>query len=295
MTTASSELAVLFADVSGSTRLYETLGDERAFAAVGRCVALMREACDGHAGRVIKTIGDEVMAVFPHPDQAAQAAAAMQARIAAEPVSEGHRLAITAGFHYGPALETDGDVFGDSVNVAARLVGVAHAAQVVMSASTAALLSPWLRVRTREVATVTMKGKLLDMSVCELLWQDSNDDLTTLATRIVAAPARLRIRHGAEEIVLDQHRPTLTLGRDAQNDVVIADRLASRMHARIERRRDRFVLVDHSSNGTFLQQNGEPELPLRREELVLRGRGRISFGHPLAADHRETVDFDYGA
>ena len=84
--TASSELAVLFADVSGSTRLYETLGDERALATVGRCVELMREACDGHAGRVIKTIGDEVMAVFPLADEAAQAAAVMQARIGAEAV-----------------------------------------------------------------------------------------------------------------------------------------------------------------------------------------------------------------
>lgn len=294
MTSASSELAVLFADVSGSTRLYETLGDERAFATVGRCIALMREACDGHAGRVIKTIGDEVMAVFAHPDHAAQAAATMQARIAGEPAEEGQRLAISAGFHFGAALETGGDVFGDSVNVAARLAGVAHAAQVITSASTASLLSPWLRARTREVATVTMKGKLLDMRVCELLWEDSLDDLTTLSTRLIVPPARLRVRHGTQEIALDQRRPTLTLGRDAQNDVVIADRLASRLHARIERRRDRFVLVDHSSNGTFLAQNGEPEIPLRREEIVLRGRGRISFGHPHAADPRETVDFDYG-
>jgi len=121
MTTASSDLAVLFADVSGSTRLYETLGDERALATVGQCLALVREACDGHSGRVIKTIGDEVMAVFALADQAAQAAAAMQARVSTEPFAVGQRIAIRVGFHFGPALETDSDVFGDSVNVAARL------------------------------------------------------------------------------------------------------------------------------------------------------------------------------
>ena len=235
------------------------------------------------------------MAVFGHADGAAQAAAAMQARIAAQPQSDAPRLAIRVGFHFGPAIETQNDVFGDSVNVAARLVGVAHASQVITSAATAALLSPWLRARTRELTALTVKGKQLDMTLYELLWQDSTDELTTLSTRIVAPPARLWVRHGEREIVLGEAQATLSLGRDAQNDVVIADRMASRMHAHIERRRDRFVLVDHSSNGTFLTIEGEPEIPLRREEFVLRGRGSVSFGHAHATDPRETVEFACGA
>jgi len=295
MTTASAELAVLFADVCGSTRLYETLGDERALATIGRCLALIRETCDGHGGRVIKTIGDEIMAAFALADQAAQAAAAMQARICAEPFAVGQRIAIRVGFQFGPALEAEGDVFGDSVNVAARLAGVAHASQVITSAATVAMLSPWLRARTRELTALTVKGKLHDISVYELLWQESNDDLTTLSTRVSVAAAWLSVRHGGRELVLGAQQATLSLGRDSQNDIVIADRRASRMHAHIERRRDRFVLVDHSSNGTFLTLEGEPEIPLRREEFVLRRRGRISFGHAYAVDPRETVEFVCGA
>ncbi|HEY7788191.1 MAG TPA: adenylate/guanylate cyclase domain-containing protein [Casimicrobiaceae bacterium] len=294
MPIATSELAVLFADVSGSTRLYESLGDERALATVGQCLAFVREACDGHAGRVIKTIGDEIMAVFPLADQAAEAATAMQARISTAPFVDGQRIAIRVGFHFGPAIETGADVFGDSVNIAARLANVAHASQVITSAATASMLSPWLRARTRELAALTVKGKQQDMTVFELLWQDSNDDLTTLSTRVSVTPARLRVHHGDREIVLDAWQATLSLGRDAQNDVVIDDRKASRMHAHIERRRDRFVLIDHSSNGTFLTVEGEPEIPLRREEFVLRGSGRISFGHAHAIDPRETVDFACG-
>ncbi|MEO9135918.1 MAG: adenylate/guanylate cyclase domain-containing protein [Casimicrobiaceae bacterium] len=251
----------------------------------------MREACDGHAGRVIKTIGDEMTAVFPLADQAAQAAAAMQARISTEPFAGGQRIAIRVGFHFGPALETDGDVFGDSVNVAARLANIAHSSQVITFSATASMLSPWLRARTRELATLTVKGKLRDVSVCELLWQDLDDDLTTLSTRVTVPPARLCVRHGSREIVLGEWQATLALGRDAQNDIVIGDKMASRMHAHIERRRDRFVLIDHSSNGTFLTLEGEPEIPLRREEFVLRGRGRISFGHAHATAPGETVDF----
>jgi predicted component of type VI protein secretion system len=94
--------------------------------------------------------------------------------------------------------------------------------------------------------------------------------------------------------MLGDRQAIVALGRDAQNDLVIADRLASRMHAHIERRRDRFVLVDHSSNGTFLTIADEPESPLRREEFILRGAGRISFGHAYARDPTETVEFFCG-
>ena len=294
MDPASSEVAVLFADVSGSTRLYESLGDQRALATIAHCLGLVKEACDGYAGRVIKTIGDEAMAVFPAADNAAQAAADMQARITAEPAIATQRLAIRVGFHFGPALETNGDVFGDSVNVAARLVGVAHGAQVITSAATASVLSPWLRARTRELTALTVKGKLRDMSVFELIWQDTADDLTTLATRVITPVARMRIRHGEREIMLGEWQAGVALGRDAQNDVVITDRMASRMHAHIERRRDRFVLVDHSSNGTYLTIDGEPEIQLRREEFILRGNGHISFGHAYAKDPSETVEFACG-
>jgi adenylate cyclase len=294
MSAESSEMAVLFADVSGSTRLYEALGDERALATVGRCLGLIRDASAGYGGRVVKTIGDEAMVVFPAADNAAQAAADMQARITAEPALGSQRLAIRVGFHFGPALAADGDVFGDSVNVAARLVGIAHATQVITSATTVAALSPWLRARARELAALTIKGKLQDMRVFEFIWQDSADDLTTLSTRVTTAATSLRVRHGDREVVLGADLATLALGRDAQNDIVIADRMASRMHARIERRRERYVLVDHSSNGTFVTIAGEPEVQLRREEVTLRGQGRISFGHAHAKDPSETIEFFCG-
>lgn len=287
----TSDLAVLFADIAGSTRLYETLGDERAFATVGRSVAGMGDACRTFHGRVVKTIGDEVMSVFATADAAAQAAIAMQSSLALDPDAP-QRVAIRIGFHFGPAIERDGDVFGDSVNVAARLVGLANASQVMTSKATAAVLAPWLRARVRGLGALAVKGKHDDLDVCELVWQDTNDDLTTLSTRLELPRTRLAVRHDGTEIVLDEARRALAFGRDAQNDVVIADRLASRMHAHVEKRREHFVLVDHSSNGTYVTREGEPEIVLRREELVLRGRGRISFGHAYATDPSESVEFD---
>jgi class 3 adenylate cyclase len=284
-------LAILFADVAGSTRLYETLGDAEALATIGRCLALVRSACEGHGGRLIKTIGDEAMVMFAEADQAAEAAAEMQARISAQPLCDRVRIAIRVGFNFGPAIEVENDVFGDSVNVAARMVGLAKGEQVILSEQTVAALTPSLRSRVRQIDSLTVKGKLDDIAIYELLWQDSEAELTAMTTRPRALPAHIRLRHGTREIELDEARPSCALGRDQQNDVVIADRMASRMHARIERRRDKFVLVDQSSNGTYVTIEGEPEIQLRREELILRGHGHISFGHAGEENAGETIEF----
>ena len=285
------DMAVLFADVCGSTRLYESLGDTEALATIGRCVALISNVCIGHGGRVVKTIGDEAMAVFPSADKAAHAAAEMQARISAQPPVAGSRLAIRVGFHLGPTIEAEGDVFGDSVNVAARMVALAKREQVITSATTADALAPWLRERIRELDTLTVKGKTKDIRIFELLWQDEEADLTAVATRSKPLPAHIVLRHGTKEIVLDESATAITFGRDDQNDIVIADRKASRLHARMERRRDKFVIVDVSSNGTYVTVDGEPEIMLRREELTLRGRGRVSFGHAHLDDPAEFVAY----
>jgi len=286
-------MTVLFADVAGSTRLYETVGDARALATIGACLALVREASAGHGGRVVKTIGDEAMVVFPTADQAVAAAGEIQLRMSEYARTQELRLSLRVGLHAGEAIESQSEVYdvhGDCVNVAARMVALAKGGQVIMTAAAAEALSQELRGKVREVDVLTVKGKEKDIVIMELVWQDTGE-LTTLTTRPKLRPARLELVHGARAIELGLATMAVAIGRDAQNDVVIADRLASRMHARIERRRDRFVLVDQSSNGTFVTVEGEGEIHLRREELMLRGSGHISFGHPHAADPTETLRY----
>ena len=291
MEPAPRKLAILFADVAGSTKLYETLGDAEALLTIGRCLEIMRIVCEEHGGRVVKTIGDEAMAVFPLPANAAYAAIAMQVQISSQRTAKGAPLAIHAGFHFGPVIDENADVYGDAVNLAARLCSLAKAGQTLVSGDTVEVLSPALRARMRDQDAHTMKGKLLDIHTFELIWQESEEELTAMSTRPAIKPVGLKLTHGARELDLDQNSPPITLGRDAQNDVVIMDRKASRLHARIERRRDKFVLVDVSSNGTYCTVNGEPEIMLRREELILRGNGRISFGHPGKDDPTEGLEF----
>ena len=261
---------------------------------IGRCLDVMRAVCEERDGRVVKTIGDEVMAVFPSAGNAGYAANDMQSRIAALGGGGGPPLAIHAGFHAGQVLESEADVFGDTVNVASRLCGLAKGGQTLIAAETLAALPFALRSRTRCLDVQSVKGKEADVEIHELLWQETEEDLTTLAPRRAGRNARLTLRYRDREIDAAE-LAALTFGRDGNNDVVILDRKASRLHARIERRRDKYVLIDHSTNGTFLAVQGESEVELRREELLLRGRGRIYFGHPSVEDPGdEAVEYDTG-
>src|SRR5690242_20041625 len=151
MTPSPTCFAILFADLSGSTSLYEKLGDQRALAAVESVMAEMRKSIALEHGRVVKTIGDEVMAVFSSADEAMQAASDIQNRISAIDPIEGVRMAIRAGFHYGPAIEEAGDFFGDAVNTAARMAGLAKSGQIITTGATIEALSPLLRESTRDL------------------------------------------------------------------------------------------------------------------------------------------------
>ncbi|HEX9431806.1 MAG TPA: adenylate/guanylate cyclase domain-containing protein [Burkholderiales bacterium] len=279
-----NEASVLFADVSGSTKLYETAGDAIAHAAIEKCVNLMREKTVNAKGRVIKTIGDEVMSAFANADQAADAAIEMQSAISEMPPVGNTQIGIRIGFNHGPVVERDGDVFGDAVNLAARLAGVATKGQIITARDTVMLMSPMLKAATRAITTIQVKGKAQEIQVYELIWQQS-EDMTTLASqKSVYKPknAKLRLMVQGAEVILSSERPGVALGRDASADLVIKERMASRAHGKIERRLDKYILTDHSANGTFITIEGDKEIVLRREEFTLRGHGWIAFGQSRA-------------
>ncbi len=284
MAEQATEASVLFADVSGSTKLYETAGDAVAHAAIEKCVNLMREKTLGSKGRVIKTIGDEVMSAFPTADDAAGAAIDMQAAIAELPPVGNTQIGIRIGFNHGPVVERDGDVFGDAVNLAARLAGVATKGQIITARDTVMLMAPMLKASTRAITTIQVKGKAQEIQVYELIWQQS-EDMTTLASqKSIYKPknAKLRLLVQGNEVILSSERPAVALGRDATADLVVKERMASRAHGKIERRLDKFILTDHSANGTFVTIEGDKEIVLRREEFTLRAHGWIAFGQSRA-------------
>lgn len=294
MSGVERKLAVLFADVSGSTKLYERLGDTEALHAVDRCIKRMERAIEGFRGRLIKTIGDEVMATFATAEDAFQAALEMQQRVSDLPPVSGVKLAIRVGFHFGAVIEDNNDMFGDTVNTAARIVGLAKAEQILTSKQTIDLLPALLQESTRDLDELSVKGKAEGVHVFEVLWHET-EELTMKADSIPVPKTvtRLAIRYRGKTFILDDKRPLLSMGRDSANDLVIEDRKASRQHARIERRGDKYFFVDQSTNGSYLSITGEAELLLRREEALLRGSGTLCFGSSTSDPLADIATFEH--
>ena len=278
------EVAILFADVVGSTQLYEQLGDGKAREMVGRCLEIMREATEAHGGNVIKTMGDEVMSTFPTADDAMNAAKRMQEAITTDEAlahDDGH-VAIRIGCHYGAVVQEHRDIFGSAVHTANRMTSQAKAKQIITTLSTVERLSPEWQSAARQIDVATVRGKADEVVLFEVLWQpeEATSMLPTVpwSNKKSARPRRLSLRCQGQEVTVGEGRKSVTLGRADDNDIVVKGNLISRVHARVEARRDRFTLVDESTNGTFVQTGDGEEIFVRRDNTVLKGEGVIGLG-----------------
>lgn len=297
------DLSVLFADIAGSSRLYEKLGDVGALRLIERGLGQMRAVARDFRGRVVKTIGDEVLALFSDAETAMEAASELQHRFMDLPAYAGIKMAVRIGFHHGPVILDSDDVFGDTVNIASRLVGQAKGGQILISAGTHDLLSGDTRKNIRKVESVAVKGKGDAFQAFEVLWQNAND-VTQLDGRWsleatdpgLPQPSeidcRLRLALGNRVIDIDLDHPAIIFGRDLNSDFLIPDTRASRLHGTLEYRRGRFVFSDQSTNGSFVTFAEEAEFRLRREAVKLRSRGRICFGHPFVGDGPGILHFE---
>jgi class 3 adenylate cyclase len=292
-----TELVILFADVVGSTRLFENLGDEFARDLVAICVGTMRHATEQHGGKVVKTMGDEIMATFEDCDGALDAAVQMQTEIHAHPglVVDGQQVAIRIGAHFGPAVIEPRDVFGAAVHTANRMTSQAKAGQIIITdAIYRRLASEWQGV-SRQVDVSVPRGQHGEIGVYEVLWQ--REDVTSMLPAIATIteqhrPFRIRIRHRDHEIILDdRQRASLTIGRGDDNDLVVRGNLVSRLHARIEAGKNRFALVDESTNGSFIRNSKGEDSYVRRDSAALKGSGLIGLGQPPEPGSIHTLEY----
>lgn len=279
MTRATVKLAVLFADISGSTRLYEQMGDTGAFGQIKDCLQILTLVTEQHKGWVVKTIGDGIMCAFPDVDSAALAACSMQRHIAQRPAARGReKISIRVGFHCGTVLRDGKEIFGDAVNLAAGIAALATASHIAITSAAAALLSPQLNLRVRKLTAMPVKGKRTPIDVHEIAWQDAGQETHVpgrISSHAQLVQSRLNIEFRQRKYVF---RDSFTIGRDETSDLVIDDPMASRHHARVEKRKEQFVLIDQSTNGSYVTVTGRREIPLHRAEFMLYGSGQIAFG-----------------
>ena len=302
MAPKTTHLVILFADISGSTRLFETLGDQKARTKVSEVLKLLTAAIKQHAGTVIKTIGDEVMCTFTTTGSAVAAACAMQESMedhGTTGINPQMPIKVRIGLHFGPALLESNDVFGDAVNVAARMAAQAKGGQIITTGSTAALMEkdPQNSIFTRFVDRAPIKGKEQEIDIHEIIWQE--EDVTRMSTGMMHGAPKgpgviLHVKYRNTEIELGQNRTSLVMGRSQACDLPIQEKLASRQHVRIELRRDKFFIIDQSTNGTHVLLDNVGDSFLRREEMPITGSGRISLGRSFNEEPTEVVYFSQG-
>ena len=283
------EAAVLFAEISGAAELQARAGDA-AQQTIGACLDLIQAAST--RTRVVKRFGPRLMLLADGADSAARVATAMQIALRAYPAAEANKLGLGIGFHFGPVIQDNADVFGDTVNLAARLVEQAAQGQILLAEGTAQQVLPPYRSSIRRLYPVRLKGFEGELMLCEIVWR--GDEAATLAPFDAVPPprrAKLKLVYRGEKLVLRRTVEEVTLGRDAGCRIVVDGEHASRHHCTIERRHDHFVLSDKSTNGTFVTIEGDQELALRRDEFTLRKSGWISFGQPRAAAGEDVMEF----
>ena len=293
----TAELAICFADICDSTALFEEYGDDKAREIVGRVLDVISDVVREYNGTVVKTIGDEVMGTFPELIAATSAVTKFPQAVRTDERTASLGIEIRVGMCYGSVVqEDDGDVYGDAVNTASRLVDWARAEQVVTTAATLEPLPDFFGSRTRNLGETTLRGKEESVEIVELLGEQSGSNLTVVEsggpqpvqeeqTRTVLA-----LEYGGDTVTVEEG--PLMIGRGSKSDLQVADSRVSRTHAVIERQRDSFMLTDSSTNGTYVQIGNEEVIFLHREQFRLHGSGHLSLGRHTDAEDAQLLRFE---
>ena len=270
MSVPAQNLAVLFVDVCDSTRLYHDLGDGAAHRLTAQCLTCVSETTKRNGGQVVKTTGDGAMTTFPTVEQAYRSASSIQQSLREGP------LRVKIGFHVGPVLVAEGDVFGSTVNLAARVLARSGPGEILMTRPCVNMLSPMQRSTVRLLdATIQLDSVEIYRAIGEL------DDKTTVvpsSAKPAEAGGALVLTHEGKTILLKATGSPVHIGRDPRCHLVVSSESSSRHHATIEVQRNGYALTDHSSNGTYLVDRNGNEQFLRRESALLTANGVISVG-----------------
>jgi adenylate cyclase len=291
-------LAVLFADIADSAQLYEKLGDQTAQHIIHECLTSLESVTCSYRGQVIKTIGDEVMSIFPDATAAVTAGKIMHQMVEMLDVKGVYGLEalnLHIGVHLGPIIRSRGDVFGSTVNIAARIAKMAKQRQILISEQVYRDLSAALKLTTQPISSTVIKGKSGEFKVYENFWELDEGTLnldTAGSKRFNAALAyRLELKHCRRMFEVSQACPRLNLGRQSYNDLVFTSKSVSRSHAVLELRRRQYILTDQSTNGTYIYIPGKETFKLRMGEIALEKDGVLCLGENAGPYASEAVQF----
>jgi class 3 adenylate cyclase len=287
------ERTVVFSDIAGSTRIIASVGDVQGHEVVASVLECLAEVTARHRGTVVKTIGDEIMSAFDDPADALAAAVEMQRTLRDRQPVHGVQPKVRIGVHGGPVLIEDGDLHGDVVITAARVVAMAKGDQILTTEDTLRSV-PAASVDQRDLGAHPLKGKDAPVRIKEVLWESDLTGVTTVLPSFVSTdPATLDLSVGEDTLSFaGTHSIPITIGRGDGSTVAVQDAAASRSHASVSARHGRFYLVDHSTNGTYVLPSGEPEIFVHRDEVLLRGSGEVRLGRSVTEGSGPAVRYE---
>ncbi len=271
-----TQLTILFADLANSTRLYQEEGDVQAHKLIADSLELMREAIEKHDGTLLRTVGDAALASFNSVAEACTASCEIQR------MHESTPLSLRVGFHVGDVIPDSGDIYGNAVNLAARVASFANAGEIYTTYESFGQLPVPLRSGIEYLDKVAFKGIEDPIQIYRVNWSEM-DDATQIRSRTSITQESLtdqvlELAVGAKKLFIHDKVTRLSMGREMDNDFIINHESTSRHHAVIEQVRGRFVLRDTSTNGCYLSIGGSKSIFLRREEASLATYGNIGLG-----------------
>jgi len=294
--------SVVFADLVGSTGIFERLGDQTAGRFVTRLTAALAKEFERHEGRVVKLLGDGLLVVCQHDAQALAACVDIQESLQQQPVYPpgiGDPVQMQMGIESGEIIEIDGDFYGDAVNTAARLADLAGADQILTTQRVRDALAPEQQGRLRSLGPMYLRGKQEATEVYRVDWQPQRDfEATVMGGSLFTVPREVQLVLSARgrSVRLGPSGERIAIGRATTSNLAINDGRVSRVHATVEWKGGHFILADVSSFGSWVYfgDQGEPVV-LRRTECYLVGSGQIALGCDRAADSAPIVNFAVSA
>lgn len=301
------QATVVFTDLHGSTRVFESLGNARAAEMVTHITDWIAQECESHGGRVIKTLGDGVLSIFSNPQSAVDWVIELQRvhhkRSMVTPIEM--RMLMRIGVASGDVELVADDCYGDAVNVASRLCDLSGPDQIWASAAALASVRESSSVSFRTLGSIGIRGRTEPCSVFQIEWNQEGggvSDFLTMHGQLESIYGANKVDALGREIELQwQDRVKrfksfelpINIGRVRAVQFLVNDPRVSRTHARLEWRNGSVVLVDMSSYGSWVRFEGasSSDVLLRRAECLLHGSGQLALGASFSDSSAPVIHF----
>lgn len=300
MSQQPKNLVIFFADIAGSTKLYETLGDVVAHECIVESLRSISDKVKSTNGVVVEIIGDEVMAYFQAVDDAVDCACQIQQHFSSTTSSHGHQMFVRIGFYRGDVQLDKGHPYGDTVNTASRMASLAQGGQIITTRESVSSACNEYQGICRPFSEMMVKGKSEALDVVEVVWNEDDATSIFIPTKVPErrpSSGTLTLKYSNKTLKITDRSTPFVVGRGEHCNLVFPIDTASRSHLRIEVRLGEFVVIDHSTNGTYIttppgkRAHDGLDMRIHHREWTMVGNGKISLGKPVLSAGQNVIEF----